>query len=294
MRGVGSLAVAVVTYNSSSVLPGLLDSLAAGLQGIHDFRIIVVDNNSADESPELAQRHPIGPTVIRMGRNAGYAAGINAAAAIASSDSDLLILNPDLRLYPGAVKPLLERAAAASVGIVVPRSFDENGSTNPTIRREPSVLSAWADAILGGSLAGRLGWGEVVARPDRYDKCRRIEWASGSSLLVSARAREAVGDWDESFFLYSEEVDYQWRVRKAGFDIVYEPQSKVVHAGGDSHNDPRLFALLIANRIRYYRRHHGAFQTWSFRLAIALGEAARSWRGPVHRAGLRIALSALT
>ena len=164
MQPARPLAVVIVTFNSASVLPALLDSLPAGLQGIDDFQIVVVDNDSRDGSAELANAHPLGATVIRMGRNAGYAAAINAAAATVSPNSDLLILNPDLRLYPGAVRPLAEHAAMPSVGIAVPRNFKEDGTTDPTLRREPTVLTAWAEAVLGGKLAARLGWGEIVGR----------------------------------------------------------------------------------------------------------------------------------
>ena len=287
------LAVAIVTFNSASVLPALLNSLPAGLQGVDDFHIIVVDNDSRDGSAELANAHPIGVTVIQMGRNAGYAAAINAAAATISPKSDLLILNPDLRLYPGAVVPLVKHAAMPSVGIAVPRNFKEDRTTDPTLRREPTLLTAWADAVFGGKLAARLGWGEIVGQTSRYDRGGSIEWATGSALLVSAKARCAVGEWDESFFLYSEEVDYQRRVREAGFDIVYDPRSHVMHAGGESGSNPRLFALLTANRIRYYGRHHGILATSLFRLGIAFGAAARSWRGSVHRAALHSAVMPL-
>ncbi|WP_202309145.1 MULTISPECIES: glycosyltransferase family 2 protein [unclassified Mesorhizobium] len=287
------LAVVIVTFNSARVLPPLLDSLPAGMNGVDDFEVVVVDNDSRDGSAELAADHPIRPKVVRMGRNAGYAAAINAAASIVDADRDLLVLNPDLRLYPGAAQPLVECALMPSVGIAVPRNFREDGTTDPTLRREPSMLTAWAEAVLGGSLAGRLGWGEIIDEPQRYDCRGSVEWATGSALLVSARARRMVGEWDESFFLYSEEVDYQRRVREAGFDIVYEPRAQVMHAGGESGTNPRLFALMTANRIRYFRRHHGLMETALFRLGIAFGQAARAWRGATHRAGLRCALAPL-
>lgn len=287
------LSVVVVTFNSSGVLPSLLDSLPAGLSGVGDFEVVVVDNDSRDGSAELAEAHPVRPKVIRMGRNAGYAAAINAAASIVDPDSDLLILNPDLRLYPGAARPLAECIAMPSVGIAVPRNYREDGTTDPTLRREPSMITAWAEAFLGGTLAARLGWGEVISQVNHYECRASVVWASGSALLVSARARRIVGDWDESFFLYSEEVDYQRRAREAGFEIVYEPRSQVVHACGESGTNPRLFALMTANRIRYYGRHHGMLGTCLFRLGIAIGQAVRSWRGATHRAGLRSALMPL-
>ncbi|MDF1635797.1 glycosyltransferase family 2 protein [Mycoplana sp. MJR14] len=288
-----TVSVVIVTYNSASALPALLGSLPAGLNGVDRFEVIIVDNDSRDGSAELAEAHPLRPKVIRMGRNAGYAAAINAGASTVNPKSHLLVLNPDLRLYPDAVRPLLDHLVARSVGIVVPANYREDGTLDPTLRREPSMLTAWAEAILGGTLAARLGWGEVVGEPSRYDQSGTIEWATGSALLISARARRIVGEWDESFFLYSEEVDYQRRAREAGFDIVYEPRSKVMHASGGSGASPRLYALLTSNRIRYYGRHHGAFPTAMFRLGVAAGQAARFWRGSPHRAALFSALMPL-
>ena len=180
-----------------------------------------------------------------------------------------------------------------SVGIAAPRNFREDGTTDPTLRREPSVVTAWADAILGGKVAGNLGLGEIVSKAARYDRLGPVQWATGSALLVTARARRAVGDWDKSYFLYSEEVDYQRRVREAGFEIVYVPDSQVVHAGGEYHSNTRLFALLTTNRIRYYGRHHGIFSTSLFRLGVAIGHGVRFWRGSTHRAALRCSLMPL-
>jgi GT2 family glycosyltransferase len=292
-RPAPALAVVIVSYNSASVLPTLLDSLPAGLRGIVDWRVFVVDNDSRDESAELAEAHPIGPTVIRMGRNAGYAAAINMAAARAGPDADLLVLNPDLALCNEAVGPLVECLAAPSAGIAVPRNFRTDGTTDATLRREPSLMRVWAEAVLGGNLAARLGLSEVIGDPARYDRPGTVEWASGSALLIASRARRAVGDWDESFFLYSEEVDYQRRVREAGFEIIYEPRSHVIHECGESGSNPRLFALMTANRIRHYGRHHGFLLTFLFRMGIVVGEAARWWRGSVHRAGLYSAITPL-
>lgn len=285
------ITVVVVTFNSSAMLGGLLDSLEVGMAGVGSHEVIVVDNNSRDASAEIARNHPQKPTVIEMGSNAGYAAAINAAMAHMHPDSHLLVLNPDLRMYARAGKPLLDCFEQISVGIAVPRNYKEDGTTDPTIRREPSILTAWSEALIGGKAASRRGWGEIIDTPDRYERGGPIEWATGSALLVSARARAAVGKWDESFFLYSEEVDYQRRVREAGFEIVYEPRAQVMHKGGESGTNSRLFALMTANRVRYYRRHHAAIKTLIFRLGIAAGEAIRLTQGKMHRAALLSVLS---
>jgi GT2 family glycosyltransferase len=280
-----------VTYNSGAVLLGLLDSLAAGLQRIERFEVVVVDNASRDNSVELALSHPIRARVIRAGRNGGYAAGINAGMAGLPKDANVLLLNPDIRLRPRAVKHLVQRLDDPTVGIAVPRILEQDGSIAPSLRREPSIITAWSEAMLGGTLSTRLGIGEIVGEP----RSGSIEWASGAAIAIAARARKAVGNWDESFFLYSEEVDYQRRVRASGLSVQYVPEAEMVHLGGDYEQNPRLYEILTANRILDFGRCHGPVSTATFRLGVIAGEAIRSIGGSaVHRAGLRAAMSRWT
>lgn len=290
--GKALLSVIIVTHNSAAVLPGLLDSLPAGLEGVKEFQTIIVDNESADSSIDIALDHAIRPRVIRAGRNAGYAAGINLGGAAAGPNSDLLVLNPDIRLLPGSVRLLIDRLKDPSVGVAVPRILAEDGTTRWSLRREPSVLRSWTAAVLGGRLAGRLGNGELIGDPATYDREVFVEWATGAILAIAARARAIVGDWDESFFLYMEEVDYLRRVRECGLSVAYVPQARAVHLEGEYNENARLSALLAANRIRYHRRHHGRVSTALFRLSIIVGEGVRIFRGPPgHKAALRAALT---
>jgi N-acetylglucosaminyl-diphospho-decaprenol L-rhamnosyltransferase len=291
-RAESELAIVIVTYNSAAVLPELLNSLPAGLEGIKQFQTIVVDNDSADGSVEIALAHPTRPRVIRTGRNAGYAAAINVGAAAAGPNADLLILNPDIRLKPGSVRLLVDRLKDSSVGVAVPRILAEDGTTRWSLRREPSLISSWTAAVLGGTLAARIGNGEMIGDPAAYDREGLVDWATGAILVVAARARAVVGDWDESFFLYMEEVDYLRRVREHGFSVAYVPQAQAVHLEGEYHQNPRLSALLTANRIRYHQRHHGPLSTALFRLSIIVGEGLRAFRGPPgHKAALLAALT---
>jgi GT2 family glycosyltransferase len=227
-----------------------------------------------------------------MGRNAGYAAAINAAAATVRPDSDLLILNPDVRLLPGAASFLVNRLRDSSIGAAVPRLLNEDGSTQFSLRREPSITTAWTDAVLGGGFAARIGTGEMIGDPAIYNRSGLIDWACGAILAVAARARSIVGNWDESFFLYMEEVEYLRRVRECGLSIAYVPQAQAVHIGGEYRENSRLSALLSTNRIRYHRRYHGRLSTALFRLSIIVGEGIRAVYGPpAHRAAVRAALT---
>jgi GT2 family glycosyltransferase len=285
------LVIVIVTYESADVLPGLLDSLRPGLGGIARHRVIVVDNNSSDDLSLIAATHAIRPEVIQMGRNAGYAAAINAAAANAGTDADLLVLNPDIRLFPGAALAMRARLADPSVGVVVPQILDEGGNVVLSLRREPSILTAWSEALLGGRIATRLGLGEIIDAAPLYTQGSQVEWATGAALMISAEARRLAGVWDESFFLYSEEVDYLRRIRQCGLAIEYATQARVVHIGGDYLENPFLSGLMAGNRIRDYSRRHGRAATGLFRLGVIAGELIRAGAGPGHRAALRAALT---
>jgi N-acetylglucosaminyl-diphospho-decaprenol L-rhamnosyltransferase len=287
-----ALSVIIVTYNSAEVLPGLLDSLPCGLAGIDDYEVLIVDNDSGDGSVEIGRNHPVGAKAILAGRNAGYAGGINVACEHIDPRRTILILNPDIRLQPGCARALLERLAKPSVGIAVPRILHTDRTVAHSLRREPSIFTVWSDAILGTRLAAKLGIGEIVADAALYERGGTAEWATGAVLAVSAETRDAIGPWDESFFLYSEEVDYMERVRRSGRSMDYEVTATAVHIGGDYHENTFLSALMTANRIRYFRRHHGALATLIFRVGIIFGETLRYTMGPGHRAALRAALSA--
>ncbi len=287
------LSLVIVTYNSAGVLRGLLDTVAIGLDGVSDFEVVIVDNASQDGSAALARSHPVGPRVIETGRNGGFAAGINAAAASIASDRTLLVLNPDIRLKRGSAAALVSRLHEdAGVGIAVPVMTDESGTLSHSLRREPSLVTAWAEALLGGSRAMRLGLSEIIGPSRLYEVGASVDWATGAALAISPQARGAAGDWDESFFLYSEEVDYMRRVRAAGLRIECVAAARVAHIGGEREDNPQLFSLLTANRIRDYARSHSSLSTLLFRAAVVFGEALRAPRGRGHRAALRAALSA--
>ncbi|WMT92828.1 glycosyltransferase family 2 protein [Pelagibacterium sp. H642] len=287
------VTVVTVSYNSSEVLAGLLDSLEPALSQVGHYQVLVVDNMSSDSSVAIAQGHNITDRVIETGRNAGYAAAINAADAYVGDSEALLVLNPDIRLSPGSVRLMLDRMASdGTVGIVAPQLFNEDGILSLSLRKEPSILTAWSEALVGGTIACRMGLGEVIGDPRCYADAKEVDWATGAALLIAPWARQAVGQWDESYFLYSEEVDYMRRVRLAGYNIVYAPAAMAVHVGGQSNERPDLYALLTANRIRYYARHHRPLATAMFWAGVVTGEAIRAaLGGRTHQAALRAALA---
>jgi N-acetylglucosaminyl-diphospho-decaprenol L-rhamnosyltransferase len=287
-----TVVVAVVTYNSADVVEGLIKSLPPGLIGT-DYQLVFADNASSDHTVKIIREMVPSASVISMGRNAGYAAGLNAAVAHASEFDAILVLNPDVRLGKGAVRTLLDCLSKDSgVGITVPRLEDGEGHLLHTIRREPSIARAFGDALLGAHRAG--AWaptGELVTDPDVYARPTNVDWAEGCAQLISAACWRLCGPWSESFFLYSEETDYNFRVRDAGLAVRYEPTAHGVHLRGESRTSPALWALLTVNRIRLYRTRHSRLASAIFWFAYLLRELTRSVMGhDTSRAAVRALL----
>ncbi len=287
------IAVVVVTHNSAEVLPTLAASLVAGLEGVDDVRMVVADNASSDATAAVVRRLLPDAELVQTGRNAGYAAGINAALRRVGAADTAVVLNPDLALHPGCLVRLLAGLDDPTVGVAVPLIRDEAGDAAPSLRRDPSAARAWAEALLGGRRAARLGLGEVVGSPTAYEHSHDVDWATGAAMAISPAARAAVGDWDESFFLYSEEVDWCRRVRAAGLRVRFVPDAVLTHRGGSYDTDPGLWRILMANRVRHHARHHGPLSRASHRAALLTGEVVRSTgpRGAAHRAGAMAVLA---
>ncbi|MEV0162878.1 glycosyltransferase family 2 protein [Nonomuraea fuscirosea] len=277
------VAVVIVTYNSADVLQGCLDSLPAGAAGVELAAVVVADNASKDDSTALAAaRADLPVTVVQVGRNAGYAAAIN--AGIAALDLDRLdgvyVLNPDCRLRSGAIAPLLDCLEEPGRGIVVPYMVNPDGTLQPSLRRMPTVGRAVAEAVVGGALAGRMGTaGELVTDPRDYARPGAFAWATGAALMLAPRMIREVGAWDESFLLYSEETDYCLRAADLGWATWYEPASVIEHIGGASGIDPVLASLLVVNKVRLFRRRHGPVRGTAYYVAVLAGEAVRALAG---------------
>ena len=271
-----SLSVVVVTYNSAALIGDCLRSVAE--HGGDHLDVVVVDNASSDDSVAVARAALPTATSIVMPSNRGYSAAINAGIAAARPSDAVLVLNPDVVIGAG-MRATLERAATGCYGVSVPQLLEADGTVARSIRREPTVGRAWAEALLGGGLAGRLHTGETVTAASAYAQAQRIDWASGAVMLITRPCLEAVGPFDESFFLYSEETDFMLRAGDAGFAVAYVPAAVAVHLGGDLSTSTALWSRRTINRVRLQRRRHGRLSTAAFLGASLTGEGVRAVAG---------------
>lgn len=273
-----TIAVVVVTYNSASLIEDLVASLAPGLRGLN-WHLTVADNDSRDATVETVRRFAPYAHVVETGRNAGYAAGINAAVAAAKPFTAVLVLNPDVRLAPDCVPELLKLLRERGAGIAVPKIVRANGDFSPSLRREPTILRALGDAF-GARRMGRFPlFGESITSREPYAEVTTVDWAEGSIMLIGRECWDACAGWDETFFLYSEETEYALRARDRGFPMMYTPHAHARHLEGDAATNPPLWALLTLNRVRLFRRRHSAVATAVYWAMVLLREASRAALG---------------
>lgn len=271
------VAVVVVTYNSADDVDDLIESLRIEAADLR-LRVVVADNASSDGTLETVRRHA-DVVAVATGGNLGYAGGINVAMENVGEADAILILNPDLRVEPGAIRSLRDAARTCpDAGIVVPRIVDDEGRVRTSIFREPTLVRALADAVLGPVWPGRpSALSEWERRPDAYTARHEVDWATGAALLIPSGVARLVGEWDERFFLYSEETDYCRRVRGLGFRVVFEPSATVSHREGGSGASTDLDVLLNVNRVRYMRKH-APRAAGAYRAIVLLGAWLRRRR----------------
>ncbi|MCP4572416.1 MAG: glycosyltransferase [bacterium] len=266
------LAVVIVHYNTSDDLARCLESLNA-YGPPDDFRIVVVDNASRDEGlAEVHRRFPDCEWIFNAD-NQGYSRGCNRGLAAVEAEYYLL-LNPDVVVKPGALARLLEFADAhPRAGIIGPQLLNEDGTIQHSCRR---FYTFWT-LVLRRTFLGRLF---PDSRPVRrhlmqdfdHRSARPVDWLLGGCLLVRRSAVDRTGPMDERFFLYFEDVDWCYRMWRAGCEVLYTPDARFVHRHRRSSAQgatSRSFWLHLGSLISFYEKW-GAL-VWLF----------KKWRDPL-------------
>lgn len=272
------LCVVVVSHNSKRWLDAALSSLWAH-RGELEPDVVVVDNGSDGAADYVEARFPFART-LRC-ENRGFAHANN--AALPTSDSRyVLFLNPDTEVLGGTLSDLVRAMdELPAAGLAGARQLRPDGSLAPTIRRFPSALNTLAEAL--GSermpaLNRRLG--ERLLDPRAYDRRTSCDWTSGSFMLARRAALDAVGYLDDRFFLFSEETDLCWRLRRAGWEVLHLPEVTIRHEESDGFADPRLVSQNTYSRLQFAEKNFSPLHRRLDRMALWL------------RYGLRLALYA--
>lgn len=287
------LSIIIVSWNVKELLRQCLASVESG-RGALNLQVIIVDNASTDKSGEMVAAEFPWVCLLRQQKNVGFSRGNNLGLATAKGRY-LLLLNPDTQLVGTALSQMVAYLDAhPTVGALGPQLLFPDGKIQSSRRRFPTLAtgffeSTWLQSVAPRSITHRY---YMLDRPD--DVISQVDWVMGASLMVRRQAYEDIGPLDEGYFMYSEEMEWQRRIKNAGWKVIYYPFAQVIHHEGKSSEQVVVQRHIYFQRskLRYYRQVHGrwaagvlrAFLLVSYALQLGL-EATKGIIG--HKRALR-------
>lgn len=222
-----TVGVAIVNYNAGEAIVDCVASLRR--EGVE--HIVVADNGSVDGSDEALINADPELTLIRLD-NPGMGAALNRAAELLDTDV-VFCLNPDTVLHPGCIKTLTDVLNSdPKIAMVGPRLLNVDKTLYPSARDFPDFTDSVGHAVFG-MIAPNNRWTRRYKRLDHdYEARANVDWVSGAAMFTRRAAWEQVKGFDDGYFMYMEDVDLCWRLRQAGWQIVYEPSAELTHIGG--------------------------------------------------------------
>jgi len=253
------LSIIIVNYDGGREFLSCLNSLKKARDELA-YEVLVVDNGSSDGSLERARNDYPDFQFLAAGTNLGFAAACNRGLA-AAQGRHALLLNPDTEVLPGTLSLLVKMLDANPTwGIVGPRMVDPSGRAYPAARRFPTPWRLFCEVTRLTALFPRSKLFASYVYGDRdirtLDEVEQIE---GSALVMAGRAREIVGNLDERFFLFFEEVDWCRRVREAGFEIHVVQKTEICHKQSTTTRRYYLEARQAhaKSAMEYFQKYHG-------------------------------------
>jgi N-acetylglucosaminyl-diphospho-decaprenol L-rhamnosyltransferase len=273
-----------VTLNGLPWIESCLESLG-GLD------MIVVDHGSTDGTLDIVRDRFPNVRLIEQ-PNTGYGAGLNAGFR-ASSPRYWLVINSDAWVVDDAVDRLVAFGDAhPDAAVVAPRLRNPDGTLQRSVRGFPTLWRLATEYFFLRKLAPRShALNAFYAGDFDHNSVRPVEWVMGSCFLVRRAAADAVGLFDEEFFLFSEETDWCYRFHQAGWTVWFTPEAEAVHVGGATHGG-RMFVENVRGHVRWFAKHRGPREAARARrlLVAALrlrGLVFRGDRGRMYREAAR-------
>jgi N-acetylglucosaminyl-diphospho-decaprenol L-rhamnosyltransferase len=254
--------------------------LERSLDSVRGNETIVVDHGSTDGTLELVRERFPDATLVEQ-ENRGLAAGWNAGIREATGDY-FLLLNADAWLVGDALERLVAFAEAnPDAAYVGPRLLNPDGSLQRSVRGFPTLWRLATEYLFLRKLAPRSqALNAFYAGGFEHDRTRDADFLMGACMLVRRSAVEEVGPLDERFFVFSEETDWCYRFRLAGWRVVFYPGAEAVHVGGAAHGG-RMFREQVRGHLRFLAKHRGEREAERARrlLRLALRVRAVLFRG---------------
>lgn len=286
------LTISIVNYNTKDLLKGCLNSVYENIRGIK-FEVIVIDNNSIDDSPGMLKKEFPQVTLIQNKENVGFAKANNQALN-RSKGRFFLLLNSDTKVLPHSIEKMVEfMDLHPEVGVVGCEQIRPDGSIQPTIN---IALNMWTNlwllflrffqvkrlvsnsrqaSFIINHFRGALGK-TINSYLNHYSDKREpygVDWVSGVCLLARKKTIDEVGFLDENFFMYSEDVDWCLRIKQKGWKIYFLPGNKIIHYVKQSSKkgefddfSPQRFKSIFY----FFKKHYGIKAVFLLKILMTL------------------------
>lgn len=269
------LTISVINTNNRELLRACLQSIFQNTQRI-SLEVYVVDNACTDGSVEMVKREFPQVKLVHNQTRLGFCANHNQVLKVGTGRY-LLILNEDTVILPAALKCMVEfMDNHPAAGILGPMLLNEDGSFQASYADFPTLLS---ELLAMTGLATVLHGAYFPSHPPaRSQQLCTVDWVGGACLMIRRETMEQIELLDESFVVYSEEKDWCYRAKQAGWEVYYLPQARVIHLGGRAwkqldnleeaqHRVRRRFRL-TKSKLLFFRKHYGRLSEILLRLVL--------------------------
>ena len=279
MKG-ASLGLIVIGYESEEVWPAFFASLAQS--SIVPKNVVVVEN-SPNKPTSLGDLKGLDITLLHLPHNPGYGSAANEGMlALPDECTHVAICNPDITFDPQALEGLLAALGKnLSAGIAGPTILNLDGSTYPSARAFPGIRIGIGHAVFG-EIWKRNPWTKKYLGQYQGTTPRIVDWLSGACLVARRDSLEQVGGFDPDYFMFFEDVDLCFRLKKKGWRSIYVPSASITHSGAHA-TGPRMATMVKVHhesaRKFLFRLYAGPVY-WPLRQVLKLGLFLRSLIAP--------------
>lgn len=258
------ISIIILSWNTKDLLKNCLRSIYNLRDKNYEVEVIVVDNGSTDGSAEMVEKEFSQVVLIKNKKNLGFGAGNNQGMKKAKGDY-FLILNSDTIVKSKAPMKMAQFLKKhPEVGAVGCKLLNQDGTNQPSFGPFPNLLVA---AIM---LFGEHWLGDLVRHSS--DKIKETDWVMGAALMVRKEVFKKAGPMDESIFMYMDETEWCYRIKKAGYKVMFYPGAKIIHLGRASSRTGKKDPILNIYRglIYFYQKHYPGWQLPILRLMLKL------------------------
>jgi len=224
-----TLSIVYINYNTRGLLKQSLKHLFMTAPAL-DFEVIVVDNNSSDNSVVMMEKDFPNVRLVKAKKNLGYAGGANLGIKN-SKGSYVAIFNPDIFITKNSLESLVNYLDNnLSVGVIGPKLVNADGSLQYSCYRFPTISTPiLRRTFLGNTSFGKKILDNYLMKDFSHEVVKEVDWLLGGALVCRRSVLEKVGYMDERYFLYFEDTDLSRSIKKIGYKVIYLPSAKMVH-----------------------------------------------------------------